>query len=286
MNNAGRAIKGGALALAIFIICVVISAICAVGMGVGRLAGIWDRWDANGSSVGGELAVMEGADWSDWTVAEARRNLRELRIDVKTAAVRFVAANEFRVETNNPRMIQRYENGRLSLIEESFSFWDDDWESELLIYWPSSINLERLEITSGAAQLRLGELVAAEVKLDLGAGRVEVTKLVATRQAEIEGGAGLLEILDGEIRNLNFDMGVGRAVIKAKLLGKNEISAGVGRLELGLKGERQDYTVKANKGLGSIRWDGQELQDDQNYGNGATLVKIDGGVGTIDIQSL
>lgn len=282
MNSSGRAIKGAATALAIFIICLVISAICVAGMGVARLVGIWDTWEWREAPT--DLSEMEGADWADWTPAEVRRNLKVLEVDVKAAAVRLVEADEFRVETNNARMTQRYENGRLQLIEESFDFWNDEWESELVIYWPHDLKLEEFTLSTGAAQVQLGEIAAQEVKLNLGAGRAEIAKLTATKRAEINGGAGVLEISDGELNDLDLDMGVGRMTLNARLTGNNKINAGLGRLEIGLQGEPEDYTIKVNKGLGAIRLDGQELQDEQIYGQGAARVEIDGGVGAIEVR--
>lgn len=282
MNGSGRAIKGAATALAIFIICIVISAICVAGIGVTRLLGIWDAWEWREEP--GSLTELTGEGWADWTVAEARRNLKELEIDVKTAAVRLVEANEFRVETNNSQMTGRYESGKLRLVEESFNFWEDDWESELVIYWPHDLELEKFRLSAGAAQVRLEEIEARNVELGLGAGRAEISNIVATDRIKISGGAGVLEILDGELNNLDLDMGVGRTMLNARLTGNNKVDAGVGRLEINLEGKREDYRLKVDKGLGSIRLDGQELQSEQIYGQGATLVDIDGGVGAIEIR--
>lgn len=281
-HGSSRAIKGGALAFAIFLICIIIVTICGVGIGVVRMFGIWDVLD--GSQPSGDLVMIEGAEWTKWTADEARQNLKELRIDVKTAAVRIVNAEEFRVETNNKHMTQEYRDGKLSLIEQSFNLWDDDWESELVIYWPSGIELEKASLSTGASQVQIESLEGETVSLGLGAGRAEIGKLVATRSVKINGGAGVLEITDGELHNLDLDMGVGRVDISARMTGKNKIDAGMGRLEVSLKGSMEDYSVKVDKGLGAVRINGQSVGDSEMYGHGDTVVEIDGGVGSIEVK--
>ncbi len=281
-SGSSRVIKGGALAFAVFLICIIIAGICGVGIGVARMFKIWDVIDASQSA--GDLAVIEGAEWTKWTADEVRQNLKELKIDVRTAAVRIVDADEFRVETNNKHMMQEYRDGRLSLIEQSFDFWADDWESELVIYWPSGMKLEEAYLSTGASQVRIDKLEAETVSLGLGAGRAEIGKLVATRVTNIDGGAGVLEIADGELHNLDLDMGVGRVAISAQMTGKNKIDAGLGRLEVNLKGNTEDYSVKINKGLGAVRINGQNIGDGEVYGNGEAMVEIDGGVGSIEVE--
>ena len=50
------------------------------------------------------------------------------------------------------------------------------------------------------------------------------------------------------------------------------------------KGNKENYTIKANKGIGSIKIDGKEVSNDITYGNGENNIKIDGGIGEIKID--
>lgn len=282
MDGSKRAIKGGALAFAIFLVCIIISALCGTAMLAARIFGVWDNWSTDTEP--GEITVIENGSWAGWTPEDTKRNLRELEIDVSTASVRIVEADKFRVETNNKRIKDSYQDGKLRLEEEDLGFWQDDWDTELVVYLPHNLELRKADLSFGAAQVDLERLAAEEVKLDLGAGKAVVRQLFATRTAEVDGGAGVLEILDGEIRNLDLDMGVGKTVLKAKLLGSSSVDAGVGKLEVGLMGNRDDYRISVQKGLGSIKIDDQEVDGDTIYGAGMTELKINGGVGAIEVR--
>lgn len=65
---------------------------------------------------------------------------------------------------------------------------------------------------------------------------------------------------------------------------KVEIEAGVGKLDIDLTDDTDNYTIKVSKGLGSITIDGREVENDKEYGTGETYVRIDGGVGAIEIK--
>ena len=65
---------------------------------------------------------------------------------------------------------------------------------------------------------------------------------------------------------------------------KVKINAGIGSLELNILGNKKIYTIKADKGIGSIKIDGKEVADDVTYGDGKNTIKIDGGIGSINVD--
>ena len=65
---------------------------------------------------------------------------------------------------------------------------------------------------------------------------------------------------------------------------KVRINAGIGNLELNIQGNKENYTIKADKGIGSIKIDGKEMVDDVTYGDGENNIKIDGGIGSINVD--
>ena len=72
--------------------------------------------------------------------------------------------------------------------------------------------------------------------------------------------------------------------MNAKLTGRNDVSAGVGKINFNLIDGTENYKIKVNKGIGSITIDGKETTDGNEYGNGETYIDIDGGVGAIEIK--
>ena len=139
-------------------------------------------------------------------------------------------------------------------------------------------------IDTGAGKINIENLKAENFSLDIGAGSVQINNLVVTKNCDIDGGAGNIIINNGSIYNLDMDLGVGKTTITSILTGENEIDTGVGKLELNLIGSQNDYTLDISKGIGSISLDGKDLKDEEKVGTGSSLVKIDGGVGSIEIK--
>ena len=61
--------------------------------------------------------------------------------------------------------------------------------------------------------------------------------------------------------------------------------AGVGHLVLNLYGRETDYKLRVDKGLGAVKFNGSEMSDGSAHGDGKNEIKIDGGVGAIDITT-
>ena len=90
--------------------------------------------------------------------------------------------------------------------------------------------------------------------------------------------------LSSSIDGLEFDIGVGNVDISAALTGKSDIDCGVGKLDLTLSGAKTDYSVKADKGLGSFTVDGSSVSDGETVGSGANEVRISSGVGAVTVK--
>lgn len=66
--------------------------------------------------------------------------------------------------------------------------------------------------------------------------------------------------------------------------GNSKINAGIGSLELNVLGSKNDYVIKANKGIGNILIDGLNVSDNYTYGNGEDTLNIEGGIGSINVN--
>lgn len=157
-------------------------------------------------------------------------------------------------------------------------------KSEVVVTVPRDMILNDAIIDTGAGKINIESLKAENFVLDIGAGSVQINNLVVTKNCDIEGGAGNVVINNGSIYNLDMDLGVGKTIITSILSGESEIDTGIGKLELNLVGSLNDYMLDISKGIGSITLDGKSLKDEEKAGNGSSLVKIDGGIGAINIK--
>ena len=142
---------------------------------------------------------------------------------------------------------------------------------------------QSIEIVTGAARLTADALSANSMELTLGAGQTRFARLNAYSHIEINGGAGEITVSSGTLNNLTFSLGAGKLDMTAALLGQSEINFGVGESKLTLLGQKEDYKLEIQKGLGSITVDGETLIDAYHSGNGKNHVKIEGGIGAANV---
>lgn len=266
MNGAQKTIKALALALAVVIMVSVLSAVVGAGVILSQV------FSANG---------RVATEWSEAVISE-KWEFTELHIELKSTSLRIERGDEFQVLADE-EVVETRRVGDEVYIEEKERGWWGWWNElggEVKVTLPEDMDLRKIELEMGAGALYARGMIAEEMKLSLGAGRAEFDGLRATKRTKVDGGAGLLIIRNAELSELDLDMGVGKTEIVARLQGDSKISAGVGKLELTLVGEEDDYKVKFDQGLGSLSQEGISLDNPR----GKNLVEIDGGVGAIDLR--
>lgn len=270
MKTTFQIIKAFAIVLAVMII---VSIIGAVVTGVEMLGMLGSERDHD------EYTLVADAGYSD---------VKELDINVKATELKIVETDKelVRVETTSKYIDQWQDQGTLHVTERSHGIFGWNAVGLTTIYLPKNTHFERVRLEVGAGSLTVEtDLNAKKAKLDFGAGRAMLDGLYVSESAEIDAGAGLLEIHGGKVKDLNLDMGAGKAVVDLRLAGNNHIQTGAGKLELGLLGGKSDYTVAVNKGIGSVALDGANLGDNEEWGKGVNKVKIESGVGAIEIRT-
>ena len=209
--------------------------------------------------------------------------VRALRIDINAADVKIEAAADFHVESNLKQLTVSVQNGVLTVRQKN-KVGVNYTDGMLTLYVPEDTVFESVSIDTGAGRLTAKELRAERLDLSLGAGAVEIGYLETTKETDIEGGAGAIVIADGSITDLELEMGVGGLDLTAALLGDSDLSLGVGESKLTLLGNKDDYRVEIEKGLGNIRVDGEIVSQYVSYGSGHNSVDIEGGVGEINLS--
>ena len=168
-------------------------------------------------------------------------------------------------------------------IKEKNNWFNKQETSNITIYIPENKIFERTEIEAGAGEINIDKLQTNNLTFSIGAGKVQINELEVFEKAEIEGGAGKADIISGELHNLDLEMGLGELNLTTKLIGNNVIEQGIGKLSINLTDNIENYKIRTSKGLGSITIDGNEVQDGNTYGNGENNIRIEGGMGAIEI---
>lgn len=266
MTSVQRIIKYCAMALAFSII---IGIAVTLISGVAYLFGIFDT-DSKKLKDGKEI--------------EMTKAITNIEIDLKSTNLIIERDKKLYAATNNDKISYKIHNNTLIITEKNNKLFNNEPDTELVIYLPENHILDELSLDSGAGRVELFDITVKELDLDLGAGTVDLDFVDVILESSIDGGAGKLTINNSTINNLELDMGVGSLELESKLTGQNEISCGVGTTIINLTGTVSDYQINIDKGLGATTVAGNTVKDGETIGDGKNILEIDGGIGSITVD--
>ena len=273
MTTLQKVIKYLALAFAIFLTVSIVGGILSA---VGLLGSLFSDDDAEWGDVIGET--------KNYTVSS---EISDLNIQINSADFYIKEGNSFSIESNLKNLEVDEKNGCLTLkdLTKIKLNGSNAYENAVLtIYVPVGMVFDNVNIKTGAGRFTVDSLSAATIGFELGAGDVTISKLIAEKSANIEGGAGRITISDGAIKNLDLEMGLGQLNLTSALTGDCNLDSGVGEMNVTLLGSKDDYELDIEKGIGNITVDGRNVTDFGSSGNGANEVDIHGGVGAINVR--
>lgn len=263
MSSGQKLIKISAICLAIFIIVNILNAIF---MGIGLLSGF-------------NISSKQGRNY-----VETYQEVSQIKIDVNASKVIVRLGSELKVEANNvsKNFTSKLVNMNILKIEEHDSWFWNHRSGEIIVTIPENMPLEELDIDCGAGKIEIDSITARKLDLDAGAGLLTINHSNFSN-TDIDGGAGELKITSSILRNLDLDAGVGKVSIEGEIYGHSQIDCGIGEVNFDL-GNSENYHFMIQKGLGSIRVNGVNYNDDTTIGTGENIVKISGGIGSININ--
>ena len=265
MTTAQKVIKYCAIAFAIFLIVSIIS-------------GIFGAVSYFPAFIGDDDAVGEMKTYAVTGTVE------DLEIDISGARLEIKTGREFSVESDHKYLKLETTDGELRIKEDHPVLGLHSEGTRIILTVPEDFTFGKAAISAGAGTIKADTLLTEKLSLELGAGEVNIGKLVAATEAKINSGAGELNISGGELTDLNFNMGVGEVNLKSRLAGDCDIDYGLGELRLTLIGTPDDYRITLEKGVGKAELDGVKMTDDVVYGDGENSIEIDGGVGEMKIE--
>lgn len=264
MTTLQKVIKYLAIAFAIFLTVAIIGGILsAVGLFGGLFAGD---------------AVSE-----DRKTYSVTNDIQNLDIRINAADLYIKEGDAFSVESNL-KHLKVEEKGGVLTIEETKRFGGTYDGAMLTIYVPAGMEFDNTNLVTGAGRLTVENLTSGTLDFELGAGDVSITSLTASKSADIEGGAGRITISGGALKDLDLEMGVGQLNLTSALTGDCQLDLGIGESNITLIGNKDDYRLELEKGIGSISVDGKNVTDYGSSGNGTNRVEINGGIGAIHVK--
>ena len=262
MTTFQKIIKYFALAFAIFLSVSIISGICGALYSVSYF--------------------FSGNTTDEMTEHVIGNNFTSLSVNISAAELEIKTGEKFGIETNH-RYLTYKENGEILEINETRPFFTSHSGMKVILTIPEENVFDYADINAGAGSVKIDDLRANSLKIELGAGELKARRLDALDKAEIDGGAGSVTISGGHLNNADIDMGVGELNLTTELSGKSSIDYGVGETNLVLVGTDNDYKIELDKGIGEAWLDGKKMSDDSVYGAGKNFIEIDGGIGELNI---
>ena len=249
----------------------------AIFLAVGIIGGLLSMLGLFGGFFGGD-AVTE-----DIKTYEVSSDIRSLEVKINAADLTIKQGESFSVESNLKHLTVEDKNGVLT-IKETKKFGITYTGAVLTLYIPADTVFEKANITTGAGRLTVDHLSADQVNLELGAGEVKIDTLIASTAIDVEGGAGKITISDGALHDLDLEMGVGRLDLTSALTGECDFDLGVGESNITVIGNKDDYKLDIEKGIGNVTVDGESVSDVKGQGSGNNSIEVSGGVGAINLK--
>lgn len=264
MSSLSKIIKYFAIGLACFLIVVIFQGIFMAGSIV---SGVF----FNNSNEGLNIDKYDN-------------NMNILSVSLANASLIIKEGDTFKVELGDSKNIKvKQEHNKIAVREEKYSFLNKH-NNEVIVFVPKDMLFDKVYISSGAGEFNLESLWCKDLTLDLGAGKVNVKDFSVTHKASIDAGTGDLNIKNANINDLDLELGVGKATLEVILTGESDIEAGIGQLDITLLDSKDNYTIRAEKGIGDLKINGDNYSDETKYGNGTNYIDIEGGIGSIDIR--
>lgn len=194
-------------------------------------------------------------------------DIDNIDIDLSVTKLELRTGNEFILKSNNPYLKVTEKGNLLKIIDETkgnFTTRRDLYFLEIQI--PNKI-YDEFKIETGVAKVDIEDITVKELILSLGVGKTNLENV---------------KVLD----KTDINMGVGECNINGILHNKTNIDGGVGRLEVKLEDDIQNYTFKIDKGLGKVEINNKIVKNDnKEIGNGSNYIKINGGIGEIFVKT-
>ena len=272
----GKIIKYVAITLAIVLIINIFALLFEIVSGFGTFL------DFNDSKKELETKYDLKINSEDITNNDVKFIINHLDIELNSSKLTFKEADNFKIDTNNDNVVIKEEGNKIS-IKEKKVFLKNNKNSETIIYLPKGYIFDTIDIEMGAGVFNADVINVQKISFDMGAGVTTINYLNATKEADIETGAGKFTVKNSTIGYVDLDLGVGAVSINGDILG-GDINAGIGSLDMTLNGTKDDYKFIINKGIGNIKINNESVSNGTyNYGN--ITFKIDGGIGTINVNT-
>lgn len=215
MTEMQKIIKYCALALAIFLIFIIVTTIANVGYN------ILEKTDLINNSNSKLLK-------NNIVISNNESEIREIDIDIKSSNIILKTAKNFKVETNNKDIKYSYEDGKVLIKQNNVNKWyfNKNNNSKLIFYIPSEISLEKINLNNNVGDVKIDFEKISNLNIDLDVGDIFVKSMLSGKNI-IKSNIGDINLelsLKQEDYKFEFDKDIGEVKLNNNKIKRDRIT--------------------------------------------------------------
>ena len=232
MTEIQKIIKYCALALAVFLILIIVSTIVNIGYNILEKTDLIN--DDNSKILKNNIVISNNES-----------EIKEIDIDIKSSNIILKTAKNFKVETNNKDIKYSYEDGKVLIKQNNVNKWylNKNNNSKLIVYIPSEISLEKINLKNNVGDIKIDFEKISNLNIDLDVGDIFVKSILGGKniiKSNI-GDINLELLLKQEDYKFEFDKDIGDTKLNNKI--KKDTIIGNGNNILKIKTNIGDINV-------------------------------------------
>lgn len=215
MTEIQKIIKYCALALAIFLIFIIVITIANVGYNILEKTDLIN--DSNSKLLKNNIVISNNES-----------EIREIDIDIKSSNIILKTAENFKVETNNKDIKYSYEDGKVLIKQNNVNKWylNKNNNSKLIFYIPSEISLEKINLNNNVGDVKIDFEKISNLNIDLDVGDIFVKSMLGGKNI-IKSNIGDINLelsLKQEDYKFEFDKDIGEVKLNNNKIKRDTIT--------------------------------------------------------------
>ncbi|MBR3278357.1 MAG: DUF4097 family beta strand repeat protein [Lachnospiraceae bacterium] len=242
--------------------------------------------------IGSEAGETMSTTYDVGELGEVQGDIKSVKLDLTACEVKFKTAEGsglISVDYSGPEKYEpqvSFENGKLVLTQKvthfQFKHINDGPKVEIVL--GTDVDLESLEMTIDAGDIKLSGVSADYVFGDIDAGNIEIRDC-SFRKVDFDVNAGNFDIRDSSAKILKIETDAGNIEIKKTALEDVEINVDFGNVDIEDIDNLDEYDIECEIDAGIVRVG--KTSGGRSYsskGNGSDSIKINVDAGNIEID--
>lgn len=162
--------------------------------------------------------------------------------------------DNFYIEVSKANKFQGYVKDSTLYIKASngAQLWNKMGSCTITLYVPEDFGFGNVEVELGAGVMNFSGLLAGDyISLEADAGQIVIDDISANT-LDLEVGAGEIELKNMEVADLHAQIGMGNFEASGTVLGAADIECGMGNVDLTLTGRETAYNYELECAMGNI----------------------------------